>query len=60
MDPATAKLFDQDFAAVARAMGATGCTVRTRSDLQLANTAILDRTGPVLIDLKLDVDRVPL
>ncbi|VWX61762.1 conserved hypothetical protein [Burkholderiales bacterium 8X] len=48
-----------DFVAVARAMGARGVTVRNKRELPLAIEASKERSGPLLIDLKLDPNDVP-
>ncbi|WP_103174848.1 thiamine pyrophosphate-binding protein [Paracoccus sp. SY] len=59
MDPAIS-LFDwPDFQQVAESMGVPGHTVRNRADLEIAAQAVEANTGVVLIDLKLDPDRVP-
>jgi len=59
MDPGAA-LFDwPDFAPVAAALGGEGVTVRGPQDLPAAAEAIRRRRGPLLIDLKIDPDRVP-
>jgi thiamine pyrophosphate-dependent acetolactate synthase large subunit-like protein len=59
MDPALS-LFDwPDFAPVAIALGGAGITVRTYRDLDAATEAIKARDRPLLIDLKLDPDRMP-
>jgi acetolactate synthase-1/2/3 large subunit len=52
-------LFDwPDFAPVATALGGSGVTVRSQKDWTLVETAIKNRTGPLLIDLKLDPNRM--
>jgi len=48
-----------DFVAVARSMGAGGTTVRNSGDLPAAMAAIRQRSGPVLIELKLNPDDIP-
>lgn len=48
-----------DFVAVARAMGARGTTVRNKGDLPGAMAAIRERSGPVLIEIKLNPDDIP-
>ena len=59
MDPG-ASLFDwPDFAPVAAALGGEGVTVRGPEDLAMASEAIRRRRGPLLIDLKIDPERVP-
>jgi thiamine pyrophosphate-dependent acetolactate synthase large subunit-like protein len=53
-------IFDwPDFAPVADALGGRGVTVRSVADLDLAEQAIRERDRPLLIDLKLDPDRIP-
>jgi thiamine pyrophosphate-dependent acetolactate synthase large subunit-like protein len=62
MDPGLS-LFDwPDLAPVAEALGGAGVTVRNDQDLETAAHAIAarDRTRPLLIDLKLDPDCIPL
>lgn len=61
MDPALA-LFDwPEFAEVARAMGGQGHAVKTRADLHGMRDFIhqRSRTGPILIDIKLDPTTMP-
>lgn len=59
MDPRLS-LFDwPDFARVADALGGRGVTVRTVEDLDDAALAIAERDRPLLIDIKLDPDRMP-
>ena len=59
MDPALS-LFDwPDFAPVAISLGGAGVTVRGPEDLEKAAAAIKNRDGPLLIDIKLDPDRMP-
>jgi len=58
MDPALI-LFDwPDFAPVAAALGGQGVTVRSEDDWAQVETAIRERVGPLLIDVKLDPDRI--
>jgi len=60
MDPSIS-LFDwPDFAPVAEAMGAAGVTVRSAADLDAAVEAIRSNRRPLLIDLKLDPDNMPM
>ena len=54
MDPGLSLHRWPSFAAVATAMGATGVTVRNLGELDAAAAAIRDRSGVVLIDVKLD------
>ncbi|PUA82633.1 thiamine pyrophosphate-binding protein [Nocardioides currus] len=62
MDP-TISTFDwPDLAPVAEALGARGFTVRTHADLAAALAEVVVDgavTGPVLLDVKVDPDRVP-
>ena len=59
MDPSLI-LFDwPDFAPVAQALGGRGVTVRTPADLERARAEIAKGGKPLLIDLKLDPDRMP-
>ncbi|OJY32400.1 MAG: acetolactate synthase [Rhizobiales bacterium 65-9] len=62
MDPALSLFRWPDFAPVAEALGARGVTVRTREDLDAAAVAVVerDRKRPLLIDLRLDPDHVPV
>lgn len=58
-DPALA-LFDwPDFPTVARALGGEGAAVTSERDLAGLAQLIAARTGPLLIDLRLDPDAVP-
>jgi len=60
MDPAIS-LFDwPDFAPVAEAMGGYGVTVRSEADLDNAAEMIRSKQRPLLIDLKMDPDRIPV
>ena len=59
MDPVLSTFQWPDIAPVAEAIGLQGVTVRNLDDLGVAERAIADRTGPILIDLKLDPDHVP-
>jgi thiamine pyrophosphate-dependent acetolactate synthase large subunit-like protein len=54
MDPVVTTFDWPDFAPVADALGGTGYTVRNAADLDLALAALPSRTGPVLIDIKID------
>ena len=59
MDPGVT-LFDwPDFAPVAESLGGRGITVRSLADLEKAADFIKHRDRPILIDLKLDPDRMP-
>lgn len=60
MDPAIS-LFDwPDFGPVATALGGQGFTVHNLAELDEALAAIPRRTRPILIDIKLDPDNIPL
>jgi thiamine pyrophosphate-dependent acetolactate synthase large subunit-like protein len=60
MDPGIA-LFDwPDFAAVATALGGQGYTVRNLQELEEALSAIETRDRPVLIDIRIDPERVSM
>jgi thiamine pyrophosphate-dependent acetolactate synthase large subunit-like protein len=59
MDPVLSTFPWPDLAPVAEAIGLQGVTVRNLDDLAVAERAIADRTGPLLIDVKLDPDHVP-
>lgn len=48
-----------ELAPLADALGGTGVAVRTLQDFKLVDDAIRGRTGPVLIDVKLDPRTVP-
>ena len=62
MDPALSVLEWPDFAPIAESLGGAGVTVRTGDDLDSAVAAIKnrDRSRPLLIDLKLDPDCIPM
>jgi acetolactate synthase-1/2/3 large subunit len=49
-----------DFAPVARSLGGDGVTVRSFNDLDLAEEAIRNRSRPLLIDLKVDPNRMQM
>ena len=59
LDPAMSTFEWPDLGPVATALGGTGFTVRNLAELDAALARIPDRTGPLLIDVKLDPDRVP-
>lgn len=59
MDPGLAEFEWPSFVAVAKSMGADGCEVRSEADLDAALEALKDRTGPFVIDLRLDPYAVP-
>ena len=60
MDPALSTFEWPEFADVATALGGTGHTVRNLSDLDVALKVIEARDRPVLIDIKIDPDKVSL
>ncbi len=59
MDPAISIFAWPDFEQVAKALGGTGFTVRTMKDLANALEDLKARSGPTLLDIKLDPDRMP-
>jgi acetolactate synthase-1/2/3 large subunit len=59
MDPAIATFAWPDFEPVAMALGGHGITVRTQNDLERAAKVISSSSRPLLIDMKLDPDRMP-
>lgn len=62
MDPSLSVLDWPDLAPVAEALGGVGVTVRSDDDLESAARAIgtRDRSRPLLIDVKLDPDFIPI
>lgn len=61
LDPTLSLFHWPEFAELATAMGGTGISVRTSSDLERACELIRSASGPLLIDLKLDpANMVPL
>jgi thiamine pyrophosphate-dependent acetolactate synthase large subunit-like protein len=58
MDPVMSTFTWPDFAPVADALGGTGYTVRNAADLENALAALPSRTGPVLLDIKIDPYKV--
>jgi acetolactate synthase-1/2/3 large subunit len=48
-----------DLGPVADALGGQGITVRSKPDLEAACALIANHSAPVLVDLKLDPDKVP-
>jgi acetolactate synthase-1/2/3 large subunit len=54
MDPVICTFEWPDFAPVADALGGTGYAVRNAADLEHALAALPSRTGPVLLDIKID------
>ncbi|MFF0445446.1 thiamine pyrophosphate-dependent enzyme [Streptomyces sp. NPDC004609] len=59
MDPAISTFDWPDLGPVATALGGRGLTVRDTAGLDRALAALPGRDRPVLIDVKLDPDRVP-
>jgi acetolactate synthase-1/2/3 large subunit len=57
MDPVMSTFDWPDFAPVADALGGTGYTVRDSADLERAIAALPARTGPVLLDIKIDPNK---
>jgi thiamine pyrophosphate-dependent acetolactate synthase large subunit-like protein len=62
MDPSLSIFPWPDLAPVANSLGGTGLTVRTADDIEAVARAIetRDRTRPLLIDIKLDPNFVPI
>lgn len=61
LDPSLSLFEWPDFAAVAESLGGRGVSVRNHEELKTACAAIDTLEGPLLIDLKLDPDRmIPL
>lgn len=60
MDPALSTFEWPDFASVADALGGKGYRVETFADLTRALEGLKTRDRPVLIDLKLDPDSMPM
>lgn len=59
LDPGLVCFEWPDLASVATSLGGEGVTVRSDDDLEKASEAIRNRKGPILIDLRLDPDRIP-
>ena len=60
MDPSLVMFDWPDFAPLAVALGGRGVTVRSSADLAKAGEAIAACGAPLLIDLKLHPDHVPV
>ncbi|MFB9949019.1 thiamine pyrophosphate-binding protein [Rhizobium puerariae] len=60
MSPALSLIGSPDFAGIARSMGAAGISVRSAKDIETACEAVRQRSGPLLIDLKLGANHVPM
>ena len=58
LDPVTIAFDWPDFAPVAKALGGDGVTIRSDDDWAAVEKAITERARPLLIDLKLDPNRV--
>ena len=58
MDPVMCTFDWPDFGPVADALGGTGYTVRNAADLDNALAALPSRSGPVLLDIKIDPSKV--
>ena len=50
--PTLAQVDDVDFAAIARAFGARGLTVRTLADMDVVAAEVLKKGGPLVVDVK--------
>jgi thiamine pyrophosphate-dependent acetolactate synthase large subunit-like protein len=59
MDPGLVMFDWPEFAPLAEALGGRGVTVRSMDELNAAGEAIRGRDRPLLIDIKLDPDRMP-
>lgn len=59
MDPSLTEFHWPPFADVAKSLGGVGVQVRSRQDLDIALHTIKNRTGPVLVELRLDPHDVP-
>ena len=59
MSPAISEFEWPSFASLAKAMGGNGFTVSSNEDLELAFELMNQKTGPNLIELKLDPDQMP-
>lgn len=60
MDPSLSTFAWPDLAPVAEALGGRGITVRNVKDLDGLSEAVAKRDRPLLIDIKLDPDYVPM
>jgi thiamine pyrophosphate-dependent acetolactate synthase large subunit-like protein len=59
MDPSLTEFNWPSFAEIAKSLGGDGVEVRSKDELETAITAIQDRKGPILIELRLDPHDVP-
>jgi thiamine pyrophosphate-dependent acetolactate synthase large subunit-like protein len=60
MDPSLSMINSPDFVAIAQAIGAEAVKICSREGIDLACKAIATRSGPLVIDLKLDPDCIPM
>ena len=59
MDPALTEFEWPCFADVSKSLGGQGVEVTSPAELEVAIKAIHARTGPIIVDLKLDPNKVP-
>lgn len=59
MDPSLTEFHWPSFAKTAKALGGEGVEVRSKSELEVAISALENRKGPLLIELRLDPHDVP-
>ena len=59
MDPSLTEFHWPSFAEIGASLGGQGYTVRNNAELEEALAAIPNRTGPMMIELKLDPHDVP-
>ncbi|MEW5421061.1 thiamine pyrophosphate-binding protein [Amorphus sp. 3PC139-8] len=59
MNPAVSLFEWPEFAPLAQALGGRGVQVRTLDDFDAVKSALAERDGPLLIELKLDPDHMP-
>ncbi|MEO3856371.1 thiamine pyrophosphate-dependent enzyme [Acrocarpospora sp. B8E8] len=59
-DPATTYFDWPDLAPVARSLGGRGVEIRQLADFQQVTDAIASETWPLLVDVKLDPNRIPM
>ncbi len=59
MDPSLTEFDWPSFAAVAKSLGGEGLAVTSPEELETAIEAIQARKGPILVELKLDPNKVP-
>lgn len=58
MDPSMIYFEWPDFGAVAKCLGGDGCTISSLTHLDKAREMINARSGPIIIDVKLDPDKI--